>query len=93
MPAHPLAGAEKNGVAHARADLFDGRLTILTPVAAVCDDRAAERVEAFWRALGSRTMRVTPESHDRALAVTSHDNRVLTRAIFENVRLRRVLSQ
>jgi hypothetical protein len=28
-----------------------------------------------------------------ALAVTSHDNRVLTRAVFENVRLRWFLSQ
>jgi prephenate dehydrogenase len=72
VPAHPLAGAEKNGVAHARADLFDGRLTILTPTAAVCDDRAVERVEGFWRALGSRTVRMSPESHDKALAITSH---------------------
>ena len=31
VPAHPLAGSEKNGIEHARADLFENRLTILTP--------------------------------------------------------------
>ncbi len=31
VPAHPIAGSEKNGVENARADLFENRLTILTP--------------------------------------------------------------
>ncbi len=31
VPAHPLAGSEKNGVENARADLFEDRLTIVTP--------------------------------------------------------------
>ena len=68
---HPLAGAEKGGVEYARADLFEGRVTILTPT-----DRtgagAVERVEAFWRALGARTVRMSPDDHDRVLATTSH---------------------
>ena len=69
VPAHPLAGAEKNGVEHARADLFEGRGTILTPAAAA---DAVERVTAFWRGLGSRVVTLTPEAHDAALAKTSH---------------------
>ena len=71
VPAHPLAGSEKAGVEHARADLFVNRLTILTPIPDT--PRAAlERVEAFWRALGSRITTMTPDDHDRALANTSH---------------------
>lgn len=69
VPAHPLAGSEKNGVENARADLFEKRLTILTPIA---DDEATERVASFWKALGSRIHVMPPDEHDRALAVTSH---------------------
>src|SRR5688572_15288147 len=28
---HPLAGSEKNGCDHARADLFEGRVVVVTP--------------------------------------------------------------
>lgn len=69
VPAHPLAGSEKNGVENARADLFEKRLTILTPLK---NDVAAERVAAFWKALGSRVHVMPPDEHDRALAKTSH---------------------
>jgi len=69
VPAHPLAGSEKNGVENARADLFERRLTILTPSK---NDEASERVAAFWKALGSRVHMMPPDEHDRALAATSH---------------------
>jgi prephenate dehydrogenase len=69
--AHPLAGSEKAGVEHARADLFDNRVTVLTPTP-VTNPAALERVEAFWKGLGSRTVRMSPDDHDRALATTSH---------------------
>jgi cyclohexadieny/prephenate dehydrogenase len=70
VPAHPLAGSEKAGCEHARADLFENRVCILTPEPG--DERAAERVAAFWRALGSRIVRMTAADHDEALATTSH---------------------
>jgi prephenate dehydrogenase len=70
VPAHPLAGAEKNGVEHARADLFANRVTIITPDGA--DPEAVRTVEGFWEALGSRIARIDPFEHDRILAFTSH---------------------
>lgn len=72
VPAHPLAGAEKNGVEHARGDLFDNRVTVLTPHTAEGDPGAVERVEAFWKSLGSRVVRMGADEHDRVLAFTSH---------------------
>jgi prephenate dehydrogenase len=69
VPAHPLAGGEKNGVAHARADLFEGHLTILTPE---LFSPAVGIVEAFWRDLGSRVVSMSAADHDRILATTSH---------------------
>lgn len=71
VPAHPLAGSEKTGAEHGRADLFVNRVTILTPTPAT-DPAAVERVTAFWRGLGSRVVTMSPDDHDRALATTSH---------------------
>jgi prephenate dehydrogenase len=69
VPAHPVAGSEKNGVENARADLFADRLTVLTPQA---PSPAAEKIAAFWKALGSRVAVMSPEDHDRTFAATSH---------------------
>ncbi len=68
---HPLAGSEKKGAAHARADLFDGRLVVVTPVPDT-DPEAAAVVDLFWRSLGAQVRRMGVAEHDLALAVTSH---------------------
>jgi len=81
VPAHPLAGAEKNGVEHARADLFEGRVTILAPDSRVCRDETSKQVGEFWRALGSRLEWRSVEDHDRALAATSHLPHVAAAAV------------
>ncbi len=71
LGSHPVAGSEKTGVSHAQADLFDGRVTVLTPTR---NTRAEDfdLLEEFWEALGSVVVRMSPEEHDRALAITSH---------------------
>ena len=68
---HPLAGSEKRGPEHARADLFVDRLVILTPTVQT-DTEAVEHIGAFWRSLGARVLHLLPQDHDDALAVTSH---------------------
>jgi prephenate dehydrogenase len=71
LGSHPLAGSEKTGAAFATADLFEGRVAILTPTK---NTRAEDFdfLEEFWQALGSVVVQMTPEEHDKALAVTSH---------------------
>lgn len=71
LGSHPLAGGEKAGAIHARADLFEGRVAVLTPTK---NTRAEDfdTLEGFWSSLGSVVVQMTPEDHDRALAVTSH---------------------
>ena len=68
---HPLAGSEKRGAAHGRADLFEDRVVVVTPTPET-DLEAVAVVEKFWHALGATTVRLDPEAHDRALAATSH---------------------
>ncbi len=68
---HPLAGRERGGAISARADLFIGRPWV------VCRDeqtRAADLalVEALALDLGAMPLEMTPEEHDRSVALTSH---------------------
>lgn len=71
LGSHPLAGSEKNGPSHASADLFDGRVVILTPTK---NTRAEDfdALEEFWSSLGSVVLQMPAAEHDRALALTSH---------------------
>jgi prephenate dehydrogenase len=68
---HPLAGSERSGPANADGGLFAGKMVVLTPTPRT-DRSAFDRVTNFWHLLGARVTTMTPEEHDRALAVTSH---------------------
>ncbi len=68
---HPLAGSHESGVAAARAEIYDGCVTLITPTRH-SSAAAIARVEKFWQGLGSRTIHIDAEAHDGVLAVTSH---------------------
>ncbi len=77
---HPLAGSEKRGAESANAELFQGRVTVVTPTAET-DPATLQRTIAFWNALGSRVIVMDPDEHDRALALTSHLPHLLASAL------------
>lgn len=77
---HPLAGSEKQGWEHSRADLFDGRVCVVTPTESSRRDEVA-RITAFWQAIGMSVVEMSPEAHDRALAQTSHVPHVVASAL------------
>ena len=84
VPAHPIAGKEAAGIAHADPTLFHGRQVILTPL-----DKAApelvQRATDAWAALGAHVLRMSPENHDAAFAAVSHLPHVLAFAFFHAV--------
>ena len=82
--AHPIAGSERRGVAHARADLFEGRPCVLTPTAMTPSDRI-RRAGRFWEAIGCRVLRMGPAEHDEVLAYTSHLPHALAAALAGSV--------
>ncbi len=69
--AHPLAGSERRGAAHASADLFEGRVCMLTPTHRTPPEQL-RRARAFWTSLGCRVIEMNPAEHDEILAYTSH---------------------
>ncbi|HRA87702.1 MAG TPA: prephenate dehydrogenase/arogenate dehydrogenase family protein, partial [Planctomycetaceae bacterium] len=67
---HPIAGGEHTGFEHADADMFLNRLCVVTPSKARAG--ATERIAAFWKSIGMAVQQMSPEEHDRILALTSH---------------------
>jgi len=68
---HPMAGSEKGGLEHARADLFRDQPCFVTPGSESRADLVAQTV-GFWEALGMRVTQVNPDQHDRIVANISH---------------------
>ena len=68
---HPLGGAPRSGIEHARPDLFQGRPWLFTPA----DDRhgeALERLRQFVLGFGAVPKVLTASAHDRLMAFLSH---------------------
>jgi len=77
---HPMAGAEKSGPAHARADLFDGAVCVVTPTSS-SDPAAVRAIRGVWEAVGSRVLQMTPALHDDLVARSSHLPHVVAAAL------------
>lgn len=71
VPGHPMAGHERGGLEHARADLFSGAPWLLTPTDHT-DPRATELVEATVRGFRAAPKRLDAREHDRIVARVSH---------------------
>ena len=84
VPAHPIAGAEKNGAAAAKAELFQGRRVVLTPLKENAKASVAA-VETAWSACGAKVSRMDAEEHDAVLAAVSHLPHVLAYALVHDV--------
>jgi prephenate dehydrogenase len=68
---HPMAGSEKSGMKHAKADLFDGKPCIITP-AENTPELAMRTMRSFWENLGMKVFSMNPREHDRSVAYLSH---------------------
>jgi prephenate dehydrogenase len=71
VPGHPIAGAEKSGVAAAQADLYVDKRVVLTPLP---ENTAADvkAVRAVWELCGAKVSQLAADEHDRVFAAVSH---------------------
>ena len=84
VPAHPIAGSEQSGVAHADAALYNNRQVILTPLPQT-QPELIQKATDLWKALGAQVLRMTPENHDAAFAAVSHLPHLLAFAYFSAI--------
>lgn len=84
VPAHPIAGGAQHGATAARADLFQGKQTIICQLQ---ENSAADvaLVEEFWKVLGSNIKRISAVQHDAIYAAVSHLPHILSYALMASV--------
>jgi prephenate dehydrogenase len=68
---HPMAGSERSGFEASDADLFEGKLALLTPTPDT-PEPAIAAATALWEGLGSTVRRLSAEAHDHLVAEISH---------------------
>ncbi|GIU74987.1 MAG: prephenate dehydrogenase [Bryobacteraceae bacterium] len=79
---HPMAGKEKRGVEEADADLFRGRPYLLAPARREDLETPAARTFLSWvERIGAEPRVVTPEEHDRIVALSSHLPQMISTAL------------
>lgn len=71
VAAHPIAGKATGGIEQAEATLYQGRTTILTPLAETPADQLA-RARAAWESVGSLVVPMNAQAHDETFAAVSH---------------------
>jgi len=71
VPGHPMGGSERSGPEHASASVLDGIVWVVTPHPDT-DAAHTEALESWIERLGARPVRLTPERHDRLVAMVSH---------------------
>lgn len=84
VPAHPIAGAEKSGVAAAHAELFLNRHAVLAPLAET-DPAMIERATQLWELAHARVVRMDVARHDAIFSAVSHLPHVLSFALVEEL--------
>jgi prephenate dehydrogenase len=84
VPGHPIAGAEKSGVAAAKADLYRDKRVVLTPLPENSPESVA-LVKSAWEACGADVSQLSAEDHDRVFAAVSHLPHLLAFALVHDL--------
>ncbi len=71
VPSHPMAGSEQSGLDGARAELFRGAAWVICPTGENTDITVAA-VHEFVTQLGADPLALSPQAHDRMVAMVSH---------------------
>ena len=81
---HPLGGAARGGIEHARPDLFVDRPWLFTPASDAPAD-VLDRLFRFARAFGASPQVMGAEEHDELLAYISHLPQLVSSALMHVV--------
>ena len=68
---HPIAGSEVSGPENGKQNLFENKWCVL-----IKGKRSSKNhlnfLKKFWKKIGSKTVFMTPEKHDKIFSITSH---------------------
>lgn len=81
---HPIAGAEKSGVAAAMPDLYLNKNVVLTPTSDT-NPEAVNLIRSFWETCGARVSEMSAQTHDGIFAAVSHLPHLLAFALVDEI--------
>jgi prephenate dehydrogenase len=84
VPAHPIAGREKNGPEAAIDDLYVGKKVVITRLAEN-SNQAVELVAQAWHLCGAMIHHLSPKEHDQVFASVSHLPHLLAYALVDDI--------
>ena len=84
VPAHPIAGGAQHGASAAKADLFQGKQTIVCPLQENSPEDTA-LIMGFWESIGSVAKKIGVVQHDAIYAAVSHLPHLLSYALMASV--------
>jgi prephenate dehydrogenase len=84
VPAHPIAGGAQHGASAAKADLFEGKQTILCPLQEN-SPQDTDLIEGFGQSTGSGVSKMSCVQHDAIYAAVSHLPHLLSYALMASV--------
>jgi prephenate dehydrogenase len=87
VPGHPIAGGELSGSQAARADLYNDRNVVLTPLPET-NFKALVKTQSAWQACGARVTLMKSAQHDRIFAAISHLPHLLAYALVDMLAVR-----
>ena len=71
ISSHPIAGSEVSGPEHGTQNLFDKKWCILIKTKKF-NSRHHKILISFWKKMGSKTVTMSAEKHDKIFSITSH---------------------
>lgn len=84
VPAHPIAGREKNGPEAAISDLYAGKKVVITALPENAT-QTLRLVEQAWAACGAIIHHLSPQEHDQVFASVSHLPHLLAYALVDDI--------
>ncbi len=71
IQSHPIAGSEVSGPEHGKDNMFENKWCVL-----IKDNKMKSRnlrfLNSFWKKVGSKTVVMSAEKHDKIFSITSH---------------------
>ena len=68
---HPIAGSEVSGPEHGKDNMFEGKWCVLIKDKKT-NSRHLKFLNSFWKKVGSKTVIMNSEKHDKIFSITSH---------------------
>ena len=68
---HPIAGSEVSGPENGKQNLFENKWCVLIKERRT-NKKHLKFLRSFWKKMGSRSVEMSPEKHDKIFSITSH---------------------